>query len=172
MQKPLNLQEHTGAFVKFLLFFVVTTALLVAAIYFNYETPYQENRLLKDQVERNQVESLMEEKIAVNLGDARVLIDSLAEAGANKVLLEGRINNRLTKLNELLTLQVGDSNVVGKLNKEIIIVTSKYLEVKSKYLEMGEAVRNIERLEAEKIALKGDLDRLTSESDNLRRRWR
>ena len=50
MLQILNSTERNQAFLKFLLFFLITVSLIVWAVYFNVNMPRKENVILKSEV--------------------------------------------------------------------------------------------------------------------------
>lgn len=50
--QPLNKRERVAAFLWFLLFYVVTTTLIITAVFLNYQVPVQENKDLLKEVQK------------------------------------------------------------------------------------------------------------------------
>ncbi|MEO6963634.1 MAG: type VI secretion system TssO, partial [Puia sp.] len=110
MQQILNSQERNQAFVKFLVFFLLTVILVVTAVFFNYRLPVRENKMLQDEVDVQRQQEANQQKFVNRMQEAIVLLDSL---DANNTNLE-QINLQLNgKIAELAVLQQKDNTLYG-----------------------------------------------------------
>ncbi|MCG8697642.1 MAG: type VI secretion system transmembrane protein TssO, partial [Bacteroidales bacterium] len=81
--KPTNTKERTQAKVRFLLFLVVTMALVIAAIFFDYQIPEKENKLLRTNMKKNNELLAAEEAFANQMRSVKGLLDSMDIEGVN-----------------------------------------------------------------------------------------
>lgn len=158
----LNKQERTTSFIWFLLFFVITVALFVVAIFFNYQVPARENASLRkelstfrqeqafqaeflqklDKVKRNldsinlpnQNANYMDQVIAASLADMRNSIpkEAVTHYGLYDNVVQNCLSLQQTK-QQLRELQNAQQNIAG-LKEQVTDLNSK-LESKSRDLD-------------------------------------
>ncbi|PSL46621.1 hypothetical protein CLV51_103602 [Chitinophaga niastensis] len=158
----LNKQERTFSFMWFLLFFIITVALFVLAVFFNYQVPARENASLRkelstfreeqafqteflqklDKVKHNldsinipgQNASYMDQVIAASLADMRNSIpkEAVTHYGLYDNVVQNCLSLQQTK-QQLRELQNAQQNIVGL--KEQVINLQSQLESKSRDLD-------------------------------------
>ncbi|MFT3701413.1 MAG: type VI secretion system TssO [Agriterribacter sp.] len=130
IQKILNSQERTQAFLKFLLFFFITIVLVIIAVFFNFRLPLKDNESLTERLAIQRKEEMNQEKFAENMDKALMYLDSLDKDKKNlesiDILLKGKIE-------DLSILQQKAFTPYGRMNKVII---EKLLELKSQKLQL------------------------------------
>ena len=75
--KPLNIQERQKAFQRFLLFFILTVAVIVTAIFFGVKIPYAENEKLQEQLSIVDKENRFREDFSRAMAEAQSLLDTV-----------------------------------------------------------------------------------------------
>lgn len=130
IQKILNSQERTQAFLKFLLFFFITITLVVIAVFFNFRLPLKDNKSLRDRIAIQRQEEMSQEKFAENMDKALLYLDSLDRDKKNTesidILLKGKIA-------DLSILQQKTYTPYGRMNK---IIVEKLIELKNQKLQL------------------------------------
>src|SRR5258708_12009399 len=117
MQQVLNSKERNEAFLKFLVFFVVTLILVILAIYFNFRLPVRENRMLQDEIETQRQQDMNQMKFVAKMQEAVVLLDSLGKGGPNADQINLQLNGKLA---EMPGQQQKDNNLFGNREKAIV----------------------------------------------------
>ncbi len=117
MQQVLNKKDRNQTFLKFLFFFLLTTGLVVLAVYFDFRLPISENRVLQEEVSVRRQQDQDQEKFASKMQEAAALLDSLDKQGVNTDQLNSQLGG---KLSELSVLQLKDNTSYGKIDKAII----------------------------------------------------
>lgn len=118
MQQVLNTQERNRAFLKFLAFFLVTVALVVAAVFFPFKVvPSEQNKKLLLESKRQDKSNDDEDKFVARMSTVNLLFDSLKKPGIDYNLVDRSL---VDELNELLKLQSNDNPLYDKLNKELV----------------------------------------------------
>ncbi|WP_449399646.1 type VI secretion system TssO [Chryseobacterium wanjuense] len=79
----LNKRERSKAFSLFILFFIITVAVLVTAILFNAYFPFKENSLLKSENEKMKKEMDIQDKFSFQLEKVKAATDSIGVVGQN-----------------------------------------------------------------------------------------
>ncbi len=166
MQQILNSQERNQAFVKFLVFFLLTVILVVTAVFFNYRLPVRENKMLQDEVDVQRQQEANQQKFVNRMQEAIVLLDSL---DANNTNLE-QINLQLNgKIAELAVLQQKDNTLYGKLNK-VIVDRFQELQQKQRQLEsLSDKAGKLASLQSELEKCKSDLAVANAALDGFRK---
>lgn len=162
MQQVLNSQERNQAFLKFLLFFLVTVVLIIAAIFFNYRLPIRENKMLQSEVDIQRTEDVNQQKFIGLMQDAIRLLDSMDKKGTNVAQIDLQVNS---KLQELAALQQKDNSIYGQMDKMIIDKLGN-LQQDKKILQdardntnkLSAAQSDLEKCQSENIQLHGQLD--------------
>src|SRR5690606_16606429 len=95
---PQNNAERKKAFSRFLVFYIITTIVIVAAVYFGVQVPFQQNRKLQEQLAYAERERDFGRLFFNQLHEAKSLIDSVNKPGVQAELLDGQIDSKLQQL--------------------------------------------------------------------------
>jgi chromosome segregation ATPase len=117
MQQVINSKERTQAYLKFLLFFVITIIVVVLAIFFDFYTPTRENKLLKDEVYIQRRQEANQQKFVEKAHRASVLLDSLYTSKNNTEQLRHQLTSTL---DDLRKLQENAGGLYNDLDKAVI----------------------------------------------------
>jgi type VI secretion system TssO-like protein len=166
MAHILNVRERDTAFWKFLVFFILSTLLVVSAVYFDTRIPAKDNAIMREQISSYKTQANSQEKFVRSMDDAKALIDSLSRPGSNNVYLNQQIAARIR---ELAQLQYKDSSMYSRLNKNVLDVFLRYQEAANKVVSMGDIPRQLEDYKAKYEQAQRDLDNTRRDLDVLRR---
>ena len=166
MAHLVNSKERDIAFWKFLGFFLLSTLMVVGAIYFNTRIPVKDNEMMRQQISSFRTQSMAQEKFVRNMDEAKNLIDSLNRPGANIVYINQLIAARIR---ELAQLQYKDSSMFSRLNKNVLDVFLRYQEATNKTVSMGDMPRQLEDYKSRYEQSQRDLDNARRDLDVLRR---
>lgn len=166
MQTVLNSRERNRAFLKFLVFFIVSAWLIAGAIYFDTRMPTKENEVLREQVSRYRAQSIAQEKFVNSMDEAKIMIDSLKQPGVNNPYLNQQI---AAKLRELADLQYKDSSMYSRMNKNVLDLYLRYQDATNKITSMGDLPRQLEDYKTKYDQAQRDLDQARRDIDLLRR---
>ena len=164
--KPTNTKERTQAKVRFLLFLVVTMALVIAAIFFDYQIPEKENKLLRTNMKKNNELLAAEEAFANQMRSVKGLLDSMDIEGVNADYIEQIISKKLANMQM-------DAESDDTFRREM------YSNIIQTYLELKNAKSSLLRMEGSMSDLndysdlveryKEDLQQVQRDLDNCRR---
>jgi hypothetical protein len=166
MAHILNVRERDTAFWKFLAFFILSTLLVVSAVYFDTRIPAKDNAIMREQISSYKTQAISQEKFVRSMDDAKSLIDSLSRPGSNNVYLNQQIAARIR---ELAQLQYKDSSMYSRLNKNVLDVFLRYQEAANKVVSMGDIPRQLDDYKAKYEQAQRDLDNTRRDLDVLRR---
>lgn len=121
---PVNAQDRKKAFGRFLIFYIITTGIIVAAIFFGYQVPFQQNKKLQEQMAIVEKERAFGRQFFTQLSDTKALLDSVNKPGVQSELIDGQIDSKLQQLTALVDK---DSVSEKRLYQEII---KTYFEIK------------------------------------------
>ena len=79
----LNKTQRRSAYWFFVLFFLITVAVLITAVFFNAYFPFKENSLLKTENAKMKKEMETQEKFSFQLEKVKVAVDSMGIKGQN-----------------------------------------------------------------------------------------
>lgn len=79
----LNKKQRSRAYWFFVLFFVITVAMLITAVFFNTYFPFKENSLLKKENAKIHKEMETQDKFSFQLEKVKSAVDSIGVAGQN-----------------------------------------------------------------------------------------
>jgi cell division protein FtsL len=167
MQQVLNRADRNQAFVKFLVFFLITIVLIVAAVFVNYQLPARENKRLREQAELQRQQDNSELKFISVMQEAVTLLDSMEKGGPQVDLLRTQLDGKIIDLEKL---EQNNNTIYGQLNK---VVASKLNELELKKLRVNEISSKLSStsgLQAELDKCKTDMETLKRDNDNLRTR--
>lgn len=166
MAHVLNQKDRTQAFLKFLFFFLLSTTMIVCAVYFDIRIPVKDNEQLRTQVANYKTQAMAQEKFVKNMDDAKVLIDSLAKPGANTVYLN---QQAAAKIRDLADLQYKDSSMYSRLNKNVVDVFLRYQDATVKIVNMGDLPSQLADYKAKYEQTQRDLDNARRDLDVIRK---
>ena len=98
--KPKNSKERSASFIKFLVLFLVTVSMILVAVYFNFEIPEKENKLLREQAKVIDEEMEYQSNFFAEMQILKEMIDSLDVPGQNMSYQNSMISNQLVDLQE------------------------------------------------------------------------
>lgn len=115
--QPVNQAERNRAFVNFLLFFIATIALILAAVFFSVQVPFKQNEKLNDVVASFEKEKTLSEDFANKLNETLGYFESVNKPNMNAEM----VNNQITQnLSAMTTMINSDSTMFKGLYQNII----------------------------------------------------
>lgn len=79
--KPLNTPERKKAFLNFILFYTITTLLIVLAVYFGMRVPFKQNDRLNAQLSVYEKEKEFAITFSKGASEAKAMLDSINRSG-------------------------------------------------------------------------------------------
>lgn len=168
MQHILNSSDRNQAFLKFILFFLLTTALILGAVYFNFQIPEKEKNFYKEEVYEQRKEDIEQQQFLSHMNQAKILLDSMNKSGTDIGEVEQQLNKELnalsnTRLNDTMYIQLNDMITVSfrelktakkdrmkndaeihKLNEELESIEKDFNKYKEQYNDQNPATENIQ----------------------------
>lgn len=153
MQQVLNTKERTQAFLKFLLFFVITMTVVLIAVYFDFRMPTVQNESLKEEVAMQRQQDANQERFANKMELAVALLDSMEKNPSVAPQLRPQFEVQVTELN---ALQENGTSTYAKMNTVIISKLIKINELYKNVADLNTRALRIPQLEKEIKDLKDD----------------
>lgn len=100
--KPINTEERKKTFQRFLLFFIITMAVIMTTIFFGIRIPYKENSKLQEQLAMAEKENHFQNDFAKSMAEAQSLLDTVNQDAAKSGLIDGRITQKIQELDALV----------------------------------------------------------------------
>jgi hypothetical protein len=166
MQQALNAKERNQAFLKFLLFFLLTIVLVVTAIYFDFRLPLKENSYLQKEIDQQRQIDRNQESFVNTMQETVVLLDSLDKPGTDRIQIGLKLDQ---KLSELEGLRQKDFSIYGKMDEAIYDKFWKLYQAKMKLQKLDEDENTINKMTSELNDTKAKLEEAQASLDNYRR---
>lgn len=122
MPQILNRHDRTEAFLKFLLFFLITIAVVLLAVYYDFKIPKAENARLKAEVNDQRLRTANQEAFVNKVDLAVQLLDSIDANPRNVGQLKTQLNAVLSDLEDIKRKEVSvyartNTILLNKLNR-------------------------------------------------------
>jgi len=163
--KPINTAERKKAFSTFLIFYIVTTLVILIAVYFGVQVPFAQNDKLKDQIAKFEKEKQFAENFSNGLADTKKLLDSVNRAGVQPELVDGRISDNLKKLNAMID---NDSASQKKFYQDLVQNFADLQVAKKQLRDASGKDANLSQYLQQIEMLKSDLNQSRAEANALR----
>lgn len=139
----LNKKERLSAFLLFLLMFFITTAVLIAALFYNFKLPMKENELLKQENDKIQVQFAFQKQFSEKIEEITTMVDSLDKAPESFQFIEQKINFELVALNEKIPADI-DQEL--KVYDNTILTIKNLVNAKKMLLQGNDSKKEIDLL--------------------------
>lgn len=140
--EPINKKERRIIFFKFLAYFIVTVALIILAVFVNYQFPFEELRLMKAKNEQLNKELQFKENFSAKMNEVKLLLDSVNTEGKNPAYLNQLASTKLAAMTESV------------MNAEYIAQKSIYQYVIHNLLTIQEIRQSMRDIKAKEAQLK------------------
>jgi hypothetical protein len=100
--KPLNSAERTNAFLRFLLLFIITVALIITVAYFSIQVPFKENERLRQDIGRIKSERQLAESFNVAVKEVAEELNKFDGVKEPPAVTHAKIKLELDKMSGLL----------------------------------------------------------------------
>src|SRR4051794_24844583 len=126
MEYIVNNKLRTEAYLKFLLFFVITVFIVITAVYFDVRIPSKENDLLREKIRTYDNQVFNQQQFINAAQTAKSLIDSMNKIGQYNALLDREIAKQL----EIMRAPENQNNsMYTTMNKNVFNVLYDYNEL-------------------------------------------
>jgi hypothetical protein len=163
--KPINSAERKKAFTTFLVFFIVTVLVILTAVFFGVQVPFEQNDKLKEQLAKFEKEKQFSEDFAQGLADTKKLLDSVNRAGVQPELVDGKITENLKKLNAMAD---NDSVSQKKFCQDLVQDFADLQMAKKQLRDASGKDANLSQYLQQIEMLKSDLNQSRAEANALR----
>jgi Type VI secretion system, TssO len=161
MPHVINSNERNQAFFKFIVFFLVTTVLIVSAVYVDFRgLPRQRQTLLEREFANRRAETQVQRQFVLQMEKARALLDSLENSGKDRAKMESSLT---LKLNDMQSTRQADTSLSGKLNSTIL---ESFLELQ----QLKKELRELRPFPAKVVELDAKLEQAQRALDEFRNR--
>ncbi|HPI53657.1 MAG TPA: type VI secretion system TssO [Chitinophagaceae bacterium] len=136
--EALNKKERNDAYASFLVFFLITAAILLLAVFFAYQVPFKENERLRAQLKRYDHENEFMNTFLGKMSEAKGLLDSVNLPNAQAPVIEGRISDQVKVMGSM----VSSDSIRDKRLYETAIQTMIALQDAKKLLRNSSATES------------------------------
>jgi hypothetical protein len=156
--KPVNQAERRRAFTNFLLFFLATIALIIAAVFFSVQVPFKQNNKLQVQVSAIENEKSLAERFANKLNETMGYFESVNKPDMQSEMLNDKITQNLSAMTSMISV---DSTMFKGLYQNVITTLYEYQGAKKD-------LRGASSLDASVGELQSKLSQCQAELTSLR----
>lgn len=103
--RPINTQERRKSFQRFLLFFIITVAIMATTLFFGIKIPYAENDKIREQLTQMENENHFRDNFSSGMAETLALLDTVNLDAAKSGLIDGRITQKLQDLDAMVNKQ-------------------------------------------------------------------
>lgn len=119
--QALNQQERKKTFTNFLLFYIVTTLIIIAGVFFGTQVPLRQNKMMQTRIAQFEKEKIIGENFTVKSAEIKNLIDTVNSIGVSASLIEGQMDQKIASLSAAVE---ADSTSARQLYRNMIKVLS------------------------------------------------
>ena len=156
--KPVNQAERRRAFTNFMLFFIATIALIIAAVFFSVQVPFKQNNKLQAQVSAIENEKSLAERFANKLNETMGYFESVNKPDMQSEMLNDKITQNLSAMTSMISV---DSTMFKGLYQNVITTLYEYQGAKKD-------LRGASSLDASVGELQSKLSQCQAELTSLR----
>ena len=162
--KPKNEKEINNAFFQFLMLFLLTVAIVVVAVFFDYGFNWKDYGKVKEQY--REVSSILNSKNALvsKIDSINSVLVRYDLPGAVPGLLEADISQKITDLNQ----SSGADSISKKFNSSVYRSFTMLLKSKIDYRKLKD---NYDKLDYQNKTLQSDYDKLKEQYDDLNKQY-
>ncbi|MFV0607386.1 MAG: type VI secretion system TssO [Niabella sp.] len=118
--KPVNVKERRKAFQRFLLFFILTIAVILITIFFGIKIPYKENSKLQEQIALYEKANQFQDNFAKTMNETQSLLDTVNQDVVKSGLLDGRITQKIQEMDAMLNKnEVNSTTIYTQIIKQM-----------------------------------------------------
>lgn len=119
--EALNKKERTDAYASFMVFFLITAALLLLAVFFAYQVPFKENERLRKQLKKYEHENEFMNNYVGKLNETKALLDSVNMPTAQALVIDGNLAQKITSMSSMLTADsIRDKRMYELINQILL----------------------------------------------------
>jgi hypothetical protein len=146
MEYIVNNKLRTEAYLKFLLFFVITVFIVISAVYFDVRIPSKDNDILREKITTYENQVFNQQQFITAAQSAKSLIDSMNKLGQYNALLDREIAKQL----EIMRAPGNQNNsFYTTMNKDVFNVLYDYNELNKKFIGSKDVTQQVEKLRNE-----------------------
>lgn len=165
MEQVINASERKYALGKYLIFFSITVAIIIAAVYFDTLIPQNENELLRNRIGAVETQEYQQKEFIAAMEEVKSLNDSLSKIEIVHPLVERRITEQLSIMNNP---RHQENALYGSLNKDIFNFAYEYTEMNKRLIGLKKDLQEIEQLKNELSRTKVSLEEANRSLDAYR----
>ena len=167
--EPLNIAERRTAFVNFLIFFLLTVALIITAVFFSVQVPLKENEQFRKEIDKVERERELNDAFASKMVETLNKLDSVNLTQQKTVSLDVSITNNLNKMLSMITSDSISSKI---LYQSVVEGFSKLQEAKQLLRNCSNADASASELQQkirdQEVVIKEQNEQLRKWSESIR----
>lgn len=159
---PTNKAERSKAFRNFLLFFMITIGVIVAALIFSFQVPFKENEKLRKDMDVADNEKAVLQSFEVKMQETMNLLDSV-----NLSVNAYRINDQISTNIKSMGSMLNDTSSVNTICNKILYNLSSLQRAKEQLRNVNTNNAEMEKRDNKIEQLQNKLNECTDKYNNL-----
>ena len=165
--KPKNSKERRNSVLKFIILFLCTTGLIVAALFFDFNrVPLKENKVLRERAVAIEKEMKFQGEFSNEINNVRSLIDSLDVPGQNLPHINSLITSKIVDIQKSLPKE--DSTYRYEMYTNMVQTYVDIQQMKGKLLQYEDIDKTLEEYKEEIDRLRDELNQANRNLDAYR----
>lgn len=142
--KPANKEERSKAFLNFMLFFIITIAIIITTVFFSVQVPFKQNDQLLKQMNAFENERMILDSFSSKMQETMSLLNNANSASENDFITESAIKNNLTEMLKMISDSISEkslyTNVITNLS-ELLTSRKQLNNANGKYNACQETIK-------------------------------
>ncbi len=160
-----NQTERSKAFRVFLLFFILTVAIIVATIFFSVQVPLKQNNQFRQRIAAVEKEKFFAETFVNKMAETMRLLDSVNQKEVKSERIDMQIDESVARLNSMI---VNDSIADKSLYMYVVTNMGDLKEAKKTIRDLTGKDANLDQLQQENARLRSELQQANFEINYYR----
>jgi hypothetical protein len=164
--RPQNAKERNIAFIKYILLFIVTTGLIVVAVFFGIRLPFKENAYLRDKIKTMESQINDERRFMSKMQNIKALIDSMQNQNVNIEYVQSLVGSGLVEAQNIIP--PGDTTFRKKMYSSLIQTFLDYKSAKHSLIKMKDIKATMDECSKLVDKYKSDMEQTQRDLDICR----
>ena len=151
--KPKNSAERSKVFTRFIIFYIISIAIILVAVYFGVRVPVRQNKQLQAQLDVAQQESDFDRRFFGLMSETKHLLDTVNMSGPQTDVVEGRITQKIQEMDAM----INQDSIRGKRIYSQVVQYFTDAKNDKKMIRAGDKQKVVEDFEKSKAELVNQL---------------
>ncbi|MBS1589518.1 MAG: hypothetical protein JST52_07890 [Bacteroidetes bacterium] len=100
--QALNSEQRRQTFVTFLLLYIITTLVVIMAVFFGTRVPLKQNEMMQGQLMQKERASIFRQDFSVRQNEIKMLLDTINKPNVQANLIDAQLDQKLSQLTAMV----------------------------------------------------------------------